>query len=157
MKNTASISNQFGSLPILIVLFVIYSLALIAGTYYFGVTKTDVNTKKILIAFNDPNSSIFLNLNGGFKGKISEIKDGKAWVETEKGGKLILSIGENTPLYEFKDGKLISLGQSQKDIKLNEMANINVRGFLSGFGISSVTYGSSVIEDVGQDLLPEQR
>ncbi len=156
MKNPAAFNNQFGSLPILIVLFVIYSAALVAGTYYFGVTKTEIDTKKILIAFNDPESSIFLNLNGGVRGKISEIKDGKAWLETEKGGKLILSIQDNTSVYEFKDGRLSELGKSSKDIRLNEMANINIRGFLSGFGISSVTYGSSFVERVEQELLPEQ-
>lgn len=155
MKYLLPLNNQSGSLLILIIFFVVYSIALVGGTYYLGATKAEVDTKKILIAFNNPESPIFLNLNGGVRGKISQIKDGKAWLETEKGGKIILSIGENTPVYEFKDGRLTELGKSSKDIRLNEMASINIRGFLSGFGISSVTYGSSLVGKVDQELLPE--
>lgn len=137
---------------LILIMFVVYSAILTGVTYFITTAINERNLKGVLNAFHNSNSPLFLNLTGIANGKIVEIKSEKAWVETGKGGKLILSITEPVTVSEISGGKLTELGTTIDKIKLNQNAVIKVSGYGSGYIITSVTY----INDSAPNLVPEE-
>lgn len=128
---------------LVIIVLIIYSVVLIGATYFITTAINERNLKGVLTAFHNPNNPLFLNLTGTANGKIVEIKGEKAWVETDKGGKLILSIKEPVLVSEISGDKLTEIGKTIDKIKLNQTATIRVEGYGSGYIITAVTYFDS--------------
>lgn len=143
-------TTKFRKLSISLLGLIIYSAILITATYYITSAKNEANLKSVLSAFNNSNNPLFLNLSGTTNGKIVDIKGDKAWINTDKGGKLILSIKEPVTVSEISNGKLTELGTTIDKIKLNEHAAIRVSGYGSGYIITAVTY----INDSVPNLIP---
>lgn len=127
---------------IILVVFLIYS----AGLFYGGtVWSKDYITKaggSALTGLSNPKSATFVNLNGNVEGKIVQIQDNKVYVEMKSGGKAIFSMSEQILVNEIREGKLVALGTTKENIRLNENASLKISSFKNGYAITSVTYVS---------------
>lgn len=136
---------------IILVVFLIYS----AGIFYLGAMWNKNYSLKAggsaLTGLSNPNSSTFVNMNGNTEGKIVQIIGDKAYVEMKSGGKAIFSIPDQVMVNEINEGKLVAIGMTKGDIRLNEEASLKISSFKNGYAVTSVTYVSGEtpkVEDV---------
>jgi hypothetical protein len=125
---------------LILVVFLVYS----AGLFYGGAMWNKNYALKAggsaLTGLSNPNSSTFVNMNGNMEGKIVQIIGDKAYVEMKSGGKAIFSIPDQVLVNEINEGKLVAIGMTKDDIRLNEDGSLKISSFKNGYAVTSVTY-----------------
>src|SRR3989344_6662082 len=127
---------------ILIIILIICSLLLFFSGILIGNSgrRAAINKLNQITKLSNPNDPMYANLSGSLTGKIVKIEGSKAYVLSEKGGNGVFNISDPISVSEITGGKIVSLGNTKDNIRLNETGTISITGFGNGYAIYSIAY-----------------
>lgn len=126
---------------IILIIFLIYSAGLFyGGTVYIGKKQATSAKNTQVNKLTNQESDFFANLKGSINGQIIQVNGNKLTIKTAKGNQGIFSLTEPLIINELVKNKLQPVGNTKDKIRLNENAEIKIKGLGNGFAIYAITY-----------------